>query len=310
MALGSDHIINADYGDFIPELWSDEVIAAYKSNQVMANLVNRMNHKGKKGDTIHIPKPSRGSAHAKVAETQVTLNNPASTVQNVSIDKHFEYSHLIEDITEVQALDSLRKFYTDDAGYALATQVDNDLHGLGAGLAGGTAYSAASIGGDGTTVWDPTANTNAGNGSALTDAGLRNMIQRLDDADVPMTNRYLVIPPVERNTLLGIDKFVRADAVGEQGKSNSIRSGYIGEIYGIPVYISSNCPTIAATDGTTNYRVGMLFHKDAFVLVDQMSIRSQTQYKQEFLANLYTSDMLYGVSEIREEGAVAFVVPV
>lgn len=309
MALGTDHIINADYPNFIPELWSDEVIAAYKQNLVMANLVNRMNHKGKKGDTIHIPKPSRGSANVKVAETQVTLNNPSSTVQNVSIDKHFEYSNLIEDITEVQALDSLRKFYTDDAGYALARQVDIDLHSLGADLGGGTAYSAAVIGGDGTTVWDPTASGNAGNGAALTDAGIRKMIQTLDDADVPMDSRYLVIPPVERNTLLGIDKFVRADAVGESAKGNSIRSGMIGEIYGIPVYISSNCPVVVADDTSTNYRVGMLFHKDAFVLVDQMSIRSQTQYKQEYLANLYTSDMLYGTAEIREESAVAFIVP-
>ena len=44
-----------DSADFIPELWSDEVIAAYKRNLVLGNLVSRINHVGKKGDTIHIP---------------------------------------------------------------------------------------------------------------------------------------------------------------------------------------------------------------------------------------------------------------
>jgi hypothetical protein len=35
---------------FTPELWSDEVRAAYKKNLVLANLVRKMSMKGKKGD--------------------------------------------------------------------------------------------------------------------------------------------------------------------------------------------------------------------------------------------------------------------
>jgi len=63
-----------------------------------------MSHKGKKGDTIHIPKPARGSASAKGASTQVTLIADTASVVNISIDKHYEYSKLIEDIAEVQSL--------------------------------------------------------------------------------------------------------------------------------------------------------------------------------------------------------------
>ena len=33
--------------NFIPEIWADEVIAAYKKNLVLANLVTRLNHNGK-----------------------------------------------------------------------------------------------------------------------------------------------------------------------------------------------------------------------------------------------------------------------
>jgi len=53
----------------------------------------------------------------------------------------------------------------------------------------------------------------------------------------------------------------------------------------------------------------MMFHKDAFVLAEQMGVRSQTQYKQEYLGTLFTSDMLYGVKELRDEAAVAIAMP-
>src|SRR6056300_1419450 len=122
---------NTSAATFIPEIWSDEVIAAYEKNLVLANLVKKMSMTGKKGDTIHIPKPTRGSANAKVENQAVTVQNAVETEVLVTINKHFEYSRLIEDITEAQALASLRQFYTGDAGYALAKQVDDDLFGLG-----------------------------------------------------------------------------------------------------------------------------------------------------------------------------------
>jgi hypothetical protein len=50
-------------------------------------------------------------------------------------------------------------------------------------------------------------------------------------------------------------------------------------------------------------------HKDAMVLVEQMGVRSQTQYKQEYLGTLFTADTLYGVAELRDYASVALVVP-
>ena len=309
MALGTNNSTVTTQANFIPEIWSDEVIAAYKSNLVLANLVTKLNHNGKKGDTIHIPKPTRGAANAKSASTQVTLNANTEAEVSISINKHYEYSKLIEDIVTVQGLSSMRGFYTEDAGYALAKQVDTDLHTLGATLQGSTAYSTAVIGGDGVTVWDGSASTNTGNGSTLTDAGIRKMIQTLDDADVPQSDRYLIIPPVEKKTLLGIARFTEQAFTGEMSSGNSIRNGKIGDIYGIEVFVSTNCPTVAADDTTTNYRVGMMLHKSAFVHAEQMGVRSQTQYKQEWLADLFTTDSIYGTGELRDDAGVAFFVP-
>jgi len=310
MALGTNHVTTAVANNFIPELWSDEVIGAYKSNLVVANLVTKMNHKGKKGDTIHIPKPTRGSASAKSANTQVTLIASTNTEVQVSINKHYEYSKLIEDIAEVQSLASMRKFYTDDAGYALATQVDDDLFALAEGFQGGTvggtgaaSFENAVIGGDGTTAYTG----NSSNATDITDAGIRRMILTLDDADVPMDSRSLVLPPIAANDMLAINRFTEQQFIGN---GDAIKTGKIGQIYGVDVYVTSNCPTIASTDSTpVSNRVGMMMHRDALVFAEQVGVRTQTQYKQEYLGDLFTADTLYGVAELRDDAGVAFVVP-
>ena len=300
MALGTNHQTKTTADKFIPEIWSDEVVATYKSNLIAANLIKKMSFKGKKGDAIHIPKPGRGSANAKAASTQVTLNTDTATEVIVNIDQHWEYSILIEDIVEAQALASMRQFYTDDAGYALARKVDSMLLQLGRGVNGGDGtadYDAAYSGADGTTLYTGTA-------GALTDAAIRRSIQRLDDADVPMDGRFLIVPPSTRNTLMGIARFTEQAFVGEVGNGNTIRNGEVGNVYGVPVFVSSNAD--AATDGD---RICLLGHKDFAVLVEQMGVRTQTQYKQEYLGDLFTADTLFGVKELRDGSAIALAVP-
>jgi len=308
MALGTNNTTAAVANNFIPELWSDEVIGAYKSNLVTANLVTKLSHKGKKGDTIYIPVPARGSASAKVANTQVVLSAATNTAVTVSISQHFEYSKLIEDIAEVQALASMRKFYTDDAGFALAKQVDGDLTKLfevfskvaTAGVVGGTGtamYEKAVIGSTGTTLY----NGGSSNAADITDAGIRAMILQLDDADVPMDNRVMVIPPIVASDMLAINRYTEQQFIGN---GDAIKTGKIGQIYGIDIYVSSACPTATSTD-----RVGAMFHKDALCLAEQVGVRSQTQYKQEYLGDLFTSDTLYGTAVLRHTAGVAFVVP-
>ena len=285
---------------FIPEIWSDEIVAAYKKNLVLANLVMKMNFKGKKGDTVHIPAPTRGTANAKVSTDAVTLIAATESEVQVSINKHYEYSRLIEDIVEAQALNSLRQFYTADAGYALARRVDTDLVQLGRAFNGATvgtddyATSAAStkayIGSDGTTAY----NSTSSNAAALTDAAIRRTIQRLDDNDTPMDGRFFIIPPSSRNTLMGLARYTEQAFVGD---GNAIRNGEIGNLYGIPVFVTSNADFGAGSSGTD--RICLMGHRDSMVLVEQMAVRSQTQYKQEYLGTLFTADTLYGVKAMR-----------
>ena len=294
---------NTSAAVFIPEIWSDEVIAAYEKNLVLANLVKKMSMTGKKGDTIHIPKPTRGAANAKVENTAVTVQNAVETEVQVVINKHFEYSRLIEDITEAQALASLRQFYTGDAGYALAKQVDDDLFALGKSFGDGDGsdwvhsnvyYNDASTG---TTAY---AVDTVAAADVFTDAFFRDMVQKMDDQDTPMDGRFLAIPPALRNAIMGIDRYVSSDFVDGRGVVN----GKIGNLYGIDIYVTSNCPTIeTAGDNAAGgaVRGAILGHRDTMVMAEQQGVRSQTQYKQEFLGTLYTADRLYGTQVLRPE---------
>ena len=304
-------------GTFIPEIWSDEIIAAYQKNLKMAPLVKRIQMSGKKGDVIHIPKPTRGSASAKSEATAVTIQANLESELQVSVNRHFEYSRLIEDIVEVQALNSLRQFYTEDAGYALSVQVDNDLHAAGTGFGDGGAvvFSPAATDyqhtgcffNDGGTTTQYTDDTMVA-ADVFTDAFFRDMIQKLDDNNVPMDGRSLVIPPSVRNTIMGIDRYVSSDFVTGQ----AVNSGLIGNLYGVDIYVSANCRTIeAAADNTASSvdtRAALLFHTDAIVMAEQLSVRSQTQYKQEYLSTLFTSDCLYGVQVYRPEAGFVLAI--
>ena len=288
---------NTNHASFIPKLWSDEIIAEYEKSLVMKPLVKSMKMAGKKGDTINIPMPVRGSAARKIEESQVTLVADASGNKQIIIDQHWEYSRLIEDITMVQALSSMRKFYTQDAGYALARQVDSDL--IASALDCWTVQGMSVISPDDGSSCCPNGELVVpaveGGASDFCDGAFRDAIQILDDADVPMDNRKLVIPPAARNAIMGIDRYVSSDFVNGRGVVN----GKIGELYGIDIYVSTNLPANNAGE-----KPCLLFHTDALVIAEQMAVRTQTQYKQEYLADLMTADTLYGEDCYRPENGV------
>jgi len=291
---------NARAATFIPEIWSDEIVAAYQANLVLANLVKKMAMVGKKGDTIHIPKPTRGVATAKQAKTAVTIQADTESEVQVIIDKHFEYSRMIEDITEAQALSSLRQFYTGDAGYALAKQVDNDLFTLGKSFGDGDGSDWTNSATFIPTTTGLAAYAGAGTTAAFNDNAFRALIQKMDDADVPMDNRSFVVPPSLRNAIMGVERYVSSDFVDGRG----VQNGKIGNLYGVDVFVTSNCPL---THSTT-VKAAFLIHKDTMVMAEQQGIRSQTQYKQEFLGTLYTADTLYGVKTLRPESGFVLAV--
>ena len=310
--IGTNNQTVTTAATFIPELWSDEVIATYQKNLVLANLVTRINHKGKKGDTINIPTPVRGSATSKGENSLVKIQGDTHANTALNIDKHYEYSVLIEDMAEVQALSSLRRFYTEDAGYALSTQVDLDLFNKAAALNGGNG-TAGNSGWNKAVVfnnagvladWDRSGTGNAVSLATGGDAAIRAMIEKLDLADVPQDGRAIVLTPRQYTDMLGIQRYTEQAFIGD---GNAIKTGKVGMIYGVEVYVTNAMGTTQCATGSVVHDIGLVLHKDAMALVEQLGVRSQSSYMQEYLGDLYTADTIYGVGEMRDTSGFAFV---
>lgn len=266
---------------FIPEVWSAETLRAAESALVMAPLVKRYDSQVKqRGDTIHIPHISDLTAEDKTQNSEVTLQTVTETESTISINKWKEVSFEIEDITKVQSQYDLRSEYTSKAGYAIAKQVDTDLLALYSSL---TASDVGTYGND------------------ITDPVIVRALQRLDEVDAPLEDRYFVIAPSQKAAIMKIDKFVKADYLGQYDQPTPVKKGpnnrYLwGEIYGIPVYYTNQVPVDDATPDQTH---NILFHKEAFALAMQMSPRTQASYWQKDLAWLVTTDTIYGLSALR-----------
>lgn len=342
MGLGTNHSTVTTQDKWIPEQWEDEAIATYMAKTVMRNHVTTMQHAKHKGDVIHIPNPGRGDASSKAASTQVTLIADTANEITVSINKHYEYSKLYEDIADLLALNGMKGFYTKDAGYALARRVDAEIHKIMATMQGGSIAGATNlfekgvIGGDGVTNFS---GASSGNGTALTDAGLRAAMQTLEDQDVNTSECVLVVPPTVIKTLRGISRFTEQAFVGD---GNAIKTGRVGNLYGVEVFSSSLCPWIhcnsvtntqsvnfsgttlttsyvdefgftvdwaTSTPTDTKYRACALLHPDAIMLAEAQGVRVQQQYKQEYLGYLVTADTIFGAGELRDYGGISIIVP-
>jgi len=279
MPLGTNQMTVTTEAVFIPEVWANEVLRATERALVMAPLVKRYDSLVTgKGDTIHIPNLSNLTANSKSANIQVTLQSPTETDNTISLDQHYEVSFLVEDISKIQSNYDLMSEYTQKAGYAIAQRIDTDLLGT---------YSS----------WTT---TDVGTyGTDITDAVFVASNKTLDEGDVPFEGRYAVVAPSQKAAFLLIDKFVRADAVGDanqritKGPNNRF---LFGDLYGVPVYYTNQVPTTA---GTPTQVHNVLFHKEAIALALQLKPRTQSSYIQEYLGTLVTVDTIYGYSALR-----------
>ena len=302
MALGSNQQTITTGANFIPEVWVNEVRAFLRASLVLADHVKMIPFEGRKGDTLHIPDVSELVTSVKAANTQVTLQSPTEDVFNLSITHHRESSFLIEDLLAIQNSYDLRSEYTKSAGYAIAKQLDTALGSLHSSLT--TRVNGANATYEAVT---------AANAADITEAGLRGVIERLNTANVPDDGQWcLWIHPAQKNVLLAISRFTEYQMLGPGGMP--IRTGQFGEIFGVPVYVSTQQSVTGSANpgvstGTGTAHANFLLHRDAIALAVQSSPRIQAQYKLEYLGWLFVVDVVYGYGIFRQSSINGIYTP-
>lgn len=281
MALGTDHVTGTTGAVFRPNVWSKEILRATESNLVLANLVKRYDRDIKAyGQTVEIPNLSNLTANAKVANTQVTLNAPTETKTTITIDQHWETSVLVEDFVDAQSKYDLAREYTQKAGYAITEKVDNFI---------AVAMEAGFSQTQGTA------------GTAINYAAVLDCKLDLDLAKAPMSDRYVVVSPQGHQDLLNVDEFTRYDAMGASGQPSAFKTGKVGQILGMEVYMTQNLPVTAGTPVTNH---NFVFHKEAFALAMQKELKIEKQRKTEYLGDLIVASALWGGTVLRDSFGV------
>lgn len=116
---------------FLPTIWANETVRATENALVAAGLVKRYDYLVKsRGQTIDIPNISNAfTARAKTANTDVTDDTVTETQTQITIDKWYYNSFIIEDIVSVQSQYDLRSEYSEKAKQNWSFKTDSNQWG-------------------------------------------------------------------------------------------------------------------------------------------------------------------------------------
>ncbi len=215
--------------NFIPMVWSTDILKQFEANLVFNGLVNR-DYEGlisNQGDTVKINSigPIALNPYVKNSTTlNYELLQDASQVLQITESKYFAFK--LDDVDKAQANADLRSAATYEAGLALAEDIDSFIAAKYVDAA--TANKVGS---------DASAKT-IGYASGQDDAykTFVNLGVVMDEANVPSAGRWAVIPPWLHGMLRKSPSFI-ANPSGVTGMS--MVSGEVGTVAGFSVYVSN-----------------------------------------------------------------------
>lgn len=272
---------------FIPDLWMDEVQAAYEANVVVQDSVKTADvGKGAmKGDVFHFPKVSNLTAGDIADNADIEGQAPTESEVTVTLNKKkhssiFIQKHLANNLSKYD----IRKEYTGKIGYALARQVDLDLL-----VTLETTFNSVGL-------------TDA-SATDITDQMIRDAMEVFDEGDVPMEERMFILYPDQRSAILGIARFTESQTAGDA--TTPIRSGKVLDVYGMPVKFT----TLISIAGTNpnQYRKGIFLHREGAILARAGAPDVEYNYIPRRKAWLLSGDVLYGSAMFRGSSNVIVV---
>ena len=295
MALGTDNFTQADLDVSIPEIYGQKINDYFRYALDLASFfVDRSDELAEGGDTIYTPNLSALSVNTKTNQAQVTLSSPTYTRQTLVVSTWKEASFVIEDREMAQLKKS---YYMQDqiakgGAYEVAQELDSAIAALFSGF-------SQSVGASSTNV---------------ADSNLLAAIATLETAGVPGIYSGDVAFILHPNTFyrqIGIiDKFTLWQNTNSEMPREKRPTTML---YGIPVIVTPAVPNESGSDG----RLNVLAHKDAIHwarlsmpakaskgMVGSEGVRVQQSYVHEYLGDLVTIDLCYGVGENRDNAAV------
>lgn len=299
MAVTTDPFVAGDLAAVIPEVWSPFGNKEFFAKTVLANFcLDLSSSVAEGGDIVHVPGVYTNAMTVQTQSTQgaeVTTVGPAMDDNTLTVNTHKYIAVLIgnKDMQQIASKYDISKIWAEKMGGSLANALEAAIAALWSSI------STNSIG-DTATV--------------LADSEVRQAINALDSTNFPLDElAFFVHPYVYWNQLHAITKYYQQYSTGPGNVAGPVVTGNFngntalakalkGQLYGIPLYTSSNI-----VSGLQTYR-NLLLHKSAFAFATQTQggspVRFQMDYLLQNLGTLAVAEIIYGVAVIREPGAV------
>lgn len=268
---------------FLGEMWSDAVLEFAQKRMQLRNQVTDFSALATGVDRINIPQVKEDTKRDKSADSAVTYDANTDTSRTIPLDQHIYEAKRIEDIANVQSNQSLFEVYASSMGYSLAKGVEAYL----AGKIQGHTQNLVTLATD----------------DIILPAELRGGLELLLDQNYDYTDgdTFFYANPKAYMGLLGQGDFTEAQKRGDT--INPIASGSVIEIYGMPVY-----PSTDWSEGGVNIS-GSVFKRESVYYAEQFGVRSQSAYDIDHLATSVVVDMLFGATLSHpEENALGGIV--
>jgi hypothetical protein len=252
--------------NFIPQVWSNEILFALRKAHVFAALCNR-DYEGdikNMGDTVRINgigdvTISNYTKDTDLAAAQALTD--AQTTLTISQAKYFNFE--VDDIDAAQQMPKVMQEATRRAAYALADQIDTYLAGFYTDVPSGNAVGSS---GSFTTPNAPVYN-HVGDGTTPYDY-LILLGQYLTQGNVPKPGRWMVVAPwiatylkmdprfssyntpLARATIQSPDLDPGAGGESPIDVGDATVTAFIGMLEGMQVFESNNAKNLGGTAGT------------------------------------------------------------
>jgi hypothetical protein len=295
-----------DYsGNFIPEIWSGKLIENFYDATVLSAISNT-DYEGeirRMGDTVNIRTQPNITIREYVKGQNLVVENPDSPKLQLLIDKGEYFSCIEDDIDRVQSDVKLMDMWSKDASEQMKVKIDQrvltdmlpDIAAANKGATAGQQSAAFNLG----TTGSPLTVTKDG-ASATTPVIdlIVDMGTVLDEANVPESDRYLVIPA----RMAGLIKKSELKDASLTGDSTiPVRNGRLGMIDRFTLYVSHN---LNVSSGKTSIIAG---HKMGFTFASQMT-EMETIRAQSTFGNIVRGLQVYGYKVTKREALAQAVV--
>lgn len=302
-------------GSFIPTVWSAKLNAKFYAASTFAAITNTdwQGDISGMGDKVVINTAPDITISNYTIGTELTYQAPDPVAVELLIDKGKAFAFTVSDVFALQSKLPMMETFSADAGEQMKVAVDADCLAniadqmediIRAGSGEGSANGGAAAG-----VRSGAFNLGAYNAPVtLTGANILQKILEmasvLDEANVPESDRWLVIDPLTR-TLLLQSNLSMVQFTGDP--SSPVRNGLIGKIDRFTVYVSNQLPraTASAKDffggALTNAvvrRAIMAGHRSAVAFASQMT-KTETLRNPKDFGDLVRGLQVYGLKVVK-----------